>query len=35
MQISAAGNLFLTISRPILHITAQIKCPDPCFQGQI
>ena len=27
-------NLFFTLSRPILHITAQIKSPDPCFQRQ-
>ena len=27
-------NSFFTISRPILHITALTRCPDPCFQGQ-
>ena len=27
-------NLFFTLCRPILHITAQIKCPKPCFQGR-
>ena len=27
------NNLF-TISPPILHITAQTRCPGPCFQGQ-
>ena len=24
--------LFFTFSRPILHVTAQIRSPDPCFQ---
>ena len=27
-------NQFFTFSRPILHVTAQIRSPDPCFQGQ-
>ena len=25
--------IFFTISQPILYITAQIRCSDPCFQG--
>ena len=27
-------NQFVTISRPILHITVLTRYPDPCFQGQ-
>jgi len=27
-------NIFFTISRQILHIAAQIRCPDPRFHGQ-
>ena len=27
-------NLLLTISRPILYITALTRCPNPCFQVQ-
>ena len=27
-------NLLFTLFRPILHITAQIKPPDPCIQSQ-
>ena len=27
-------NILFTFSRPILHVTTQIRSPDPCFQGQ-
>ena len=34
LEPSLLRSLFFTLSRPTLHITAQIRCPDPCVQGQ-